>query len=84
MSPVTPESATLLGTVHVTVLISAFGIFWFLAFFCLLSVGLGEIDPETGAPLSPKLGLKALIATGVATVLFAVLYALIGFGVVDL
>jgi len=78
------DGPTVLGAVHVTVLLSAFGIFWFLTFFCLLSVGLGETDPETGAPLSPKLGLKALIATGVATVLFVVFYALILLRVLEL
>jgi predicted secreted protein len=70
--------------VHWAVLVSAFGIFWFLAFFCLLSVGLGDVDPETGAPLSPKLPLKAGIATAVAAVLWIVFYALILFGVLDL
>ncbi len=70
--------------VHWAVLLSAFLIFWFLAFFCLLSVGLGEVDPETGAPLSPKLLLKAEIATAVATVLWGVFYVLILAGVFDL
>lgn len=70
--------------VHWAVLLSAFGIFWFLAFFCLLSVGLGDVDSETGAPLSPKLPLKAGIATAVAAVLFAIFYVLILFGVFQL
>ena len=70
--------------VHWAVLLSAFGIFWFLAFFCLLSVGLGEVDPETGAPVSPKLGLKAAIATAIAAVLWIAFYAMILMGVFDL
>jgi predicted secreted protein len=70
--------------VHWAVLLSAFLILWFLAFFCLLSVGLGEVDPETGAPLSPKLLLKAGIATAIAAVLWVVFYALILAGVFDL
>ncbi len=70
--------------VHWAVLVSAFLIFWFLALFCLLPVGLGDVDPETGAPLNPMLGRKALIATGVAAVLWIVFYALILFGVLDL
>ena len=47
-------------------------------------VGLGEVDPETGAPLSPMLGRKALIALGIAIVLWVVFYALIRTGVLDL
>ncbi len=70
--------------VHGSVLVGAFVIFWFLALFCLLPVGLGEVDPETGAPLHPKLLLKAAIATGVAAVLWVGFYALIMTGVLDL
>ena len=70
--------------VHWAVLVSAFGIFWFLAFFCLLSVGLGDVDPETGAPRSPKLLLKAGIATAIAAVLWIGFYAMILTGVFDL
>lgn len=70
--------------VHGAVLVSAFAVFWFLALFCLLPVGLGEVDPETGAPNNPQLLRKALYATGIAAVLFAVFYALIAFGVLDL
>jgi predicted secreted protein len=70
--------------VHWAVLLSAFLIFWFLTFFCLLSVGLGDVDPETGAPLSPKLGLKAAIATAIAAVLWTVFYVMILAGVFDL
>ena len=70
--------------VHWAVLLSAFLIFWFLALFCLLPAGLGEVDPETGAPLSPKLLLKAAIATAAAAVLWIVFYALILFGIFDL
>jgi predicted secreted protein len=70
--------------VHWAVLVSAFLIFWFLALFCLLPVGLGDVDPETGAPLNPMLRRKALIATGVAAVLWIAFYLLILFGVFDL
>ena len=66
------------------VLVSAYVILWFLRLFCLFPVGLGEFDPQTGAPISPRLGLKALIATGIATVLWVVFYALILSKVVDL
>ncbi len=78
------DGPEVLGAVHASVLVSAFAILWFLAFFCLLSVRLGEVDPQTGAPLDPKLLLKAGIATVVAAVLWAVFYALIAFGAVEL
>jgi predicted secreted protein len=70
--------------IHWAVLLSAFLIFWFLALFCLLPVGLGEVDPETGAPLNPMLGRKALIATGIAVALWIAFYLLILFHVLDL
>jgi len=66
---------------HYIVLFSAYAVLWFLCLFCLLPVGLGaERDPESGAPLSPMLGRKALIALAVAAVLWLVFYAAIGFG----
>ncbi|HTQ12432.1 MAG TPA: DUF1467 family protein [Rhizomicrobium sp.] len=70
--------------VHWAVLLSAFATFWFLALFCLFPVGLGEADPQTGAPSNPRLALKMAWATAIAAVLFAGFYALIYFGVVDL
>jgi len=60
------------------VLSGAFFIFWFLSLFCLLPIGLGgPVDPESGAPLKPRVGLKFLIATGMATVLWLVFYAVV-------
>ena len=76
--------ATIIPIVHASVLVGAFVIFWFLALFCLLPVGLGEVDPETGAPLKPMLLRKAGIATGIAVVLWVVFYALIMTGVLEL
>jgi len=73
-----------LAAVHGAVLVSAFLIFWFLAFFSLLSVGLGEVDPETGAPANPRLLWKAGIATAVAALLWAIFYGLIAFKILDL
>ena len=70
--------------VHGAVLVSAFAIVWFLALFCLIPVGLGEVDAETGAPLSPQLGRKSLIAFGVACVLWVLFYALIHTGILQL
>ncbi|MEI9884949.1 MAG: DUF1467 family protein [Rhizomicrobium sp.] len=75
----------MIGIVHNVALYGTFPILWFLSFFCLLPVGLGSgHDPDTGAPLNPMLGRKALIATAIAAVLWAVFYALIAFKVLDL
>lgn len=75
----------MIGLVHGVVLLGTFAILWFLALFCLLPVGFGaERDAETGAPLTPQLGRKALLATGIAMVLWVVFYALIAFKILDL
>lgn len=76
--------AFVIPIVHWSVLVGAFVIFWFLALFCLLPVGLGEVDPETGAPLKPMLLRKAGIATAIAVVLWVVFYVLILTGVLQL
>jgi predicted secreted protein len=70
--------------VHGAVLISAFAGFFFLSLFCLIPVGLGEVDPKTGAPRSPMLGRKVLIALGIAVVLWVIFYGAIQFHIVDL
>jgi predicted secreted protein len=70
--------------IHGAVLVSAFAILWFLALFCLFPIGLGDIDPETGAPKNPRLLLKAGLATVIAIVLWAIFYALITSHVLDL
>ena len=70
---------------HYVVLFSAYAVLWFLCLFCLLPVGLGaERDPESGAPLSPMLKKKALIASGMAAVLWVAFYAAIAFGWLEL
>ncbi|HTT99939.1 MAG TPA: DUF1467 family protein [Rhizomicrobium sp.] len=76
--------AVVIPIVHGSVLVGAYVIFWFLALFCLLPVGLGEVDPETGAPLRPMLLRKAAIATGVAAALWVAFYVLIATHIVDL
>jgi len=74
------------------VLASAYAILWFLALQILLPIGikssneaapsvLGGADP--GAPHSPRLGLKVIIATVVAAVLWAGFYALVLMKVVN-
>ena len=76
----TPMDAQIAGALHYVVLFSAYAVLWFLCLFCLLPVGLGaERDPETGAPLNPMLGKKALWATLIAAVVWAVFYAAVGF-----
>jgi predicted secreted protein len=70
--------------IHGAVLVSAFVIFWFLALFVLLPMGIGAADPETGAPHYPMLRRKAAYATVVAAVLWCIFYALIAFKVVEL
>ena len=74
----------LASIVHGSVLLSAFVIFWFLAFFCLLPVGIGECDPEPGAPKHPHLARKALYASGIAVGLWGVFYLVIALRLVDL
>jgi predicted secreted protein len=70
---------------HYVVLFSAYAVLWFLCLFCLLPVGLGaERDPDTGAPLNPMLKKKALIATGIAAVLWIAFFASIHFGWLEL
>jgi predicted secreted protein len=71
---------TIPGFVHYVVLFSAYAVLWFLALFCLLPIGLGEVDPETGAPLNPQFKRKALWATGIAAVAWIVFYLFVGFG----
>ena len=68
------------GVLHYVVLFSAYAVLWFLALFCILPIGLGEIDPETGAPLNPQFKRKALWATGIAAVAWAIFYLFVGFG----
>lgn len=70
--------------VHWAALVSAFLILWFLALLCLLPVGLGEVEPETGAPKNPRLLLKAGWATAIAAGLWVIFYALILLKVVQL
>jgi predicted secreted protein len=72
------------GAVHGAVLLSAFLGFFFLSLFCLIPVGLGAVDPNTGAPLSPRIGTKVLIALGIAVVLWVIFYAALRTGIVQL
>jgi predicted secreted protein len=70
---------------HYVVIFSAYVVIWFITLFCLLPIGMGgPMDPETGAPLNPMLKKKMLWATGIAAVVWAVFYTLIGFGWLEL
>ena len=76
------------------VLASAYAIIWFLALQILLPIGIqsrdtnvlvnesGHADP--GAPHNPRIGLKLLIASVAAAVLWCVFYALVLMKVIDL
>ena len=67
------------------VLFSAYAVLWFLCLFCLLPVGLGaDAIPIRGAPLNPMLKKKALIASGIAAVLWVAFFASIHFGWLEL
>lgn len=75
----------MISLIHGVVLFGAFAILWFLALFCLLPVGLGaERDPLSGAPLSPQLGRKALIALGIAVLAWLIFYAAIALKILNL
>jgi predicted secreted protein len=50
----------------------------------MLPIGLGEVDPDTGAPLNPHFKRKAIWATGIAAVLWLGFYFAIGFGWLEL
>ena len=79
------SEAAINSGIHYVVLFSAYAVLWFLCLFCLLPVGLGsERDPDSGAPLNPMLGRKALFATVIAAVLWIGFYAAITFGWVEL
>ncbi len=76
---------TIAEGLHYVVIFSAYVVIWFITLFCLLPVGLGsERDPDTGAPLNPMLKKKMLWASAIAAVVWAVFYAFIGFGWLEL
>lgn len=75
------------------VLTSAYAILWFLALQVLLPIGIkssetnvaaefGRADP--GAPHNPQIGLKILIASVAAGLIWAIFYALVLLKVVDI
>ena len=75
---------TIPGFLHYVVLFSAYAVLWFLALFCLLPIGLGAVDPETGAPGNAQLKRKAVWASAIAAILWLLFYFAIGFGWLEL
>ncbi|HVT23217.1 MAG TPA: DUF1467 family protein [Rhizomicrobium sp.] len=65
--------------IHAAALLCTFAVTWFLSLFCLLSVGMREDGEST-----VKLSTKFLIATVIASVVLAIFYGLIRFGVFDI
>lgn len=69
-----------------------YAIAWWLAFFMMLPIGVtsqheaGEVVPgsDPGAPVNPRLKIKALAATGLAAVVWAVLFVLVGQGILKI
>jgi predicted secreted protein len=65
---------------------------WWLAFFVMLPIGVrtetdeSAIEPgfATSAPLAPRLWLKALGATVLSAIIFAIVYAVIEYRLIPL
>jgi predicted secreted protein len=62
--------------------IVAYVIIWWVVIFAVLPIGVrpsekGDPGYAAGAPANPRLGIKALVTTAVAAVLWLALYALI-------
>ena len=77
---------------HWIVLVGAFFVFWFLALQILLPIGnrtaheAGEslvAGTDPSAPVKPQLGLKLMLATIAAIVMWGIFYALVLAKVVD-
>jgi predicted secreted protein len=78
---------------HWVVLGGAFAILWYLALQIVLPMGnrttqeAGDTlaaGTDPGAPIRPRLALKFALATGVAVVLWLILYGLVLLKVIDL
>ncbi len=55
---------------------------WWVVMFCVLPIGIERADEahlghDAGAPVNPRIGRKMAIATGIATILFLIAYAII-------
>ena len=59
--------------------IAAYVVIWWVVIFAVLPFGVraseeGDLGHAAGAPANPRLGLKALVTTGIASVLWLLLY----------
>jgi len=61
--------------------IASFVVIWWVVIFAILPWGVQPAEDEmgrrAGAPTNPRLGLKAMITTGVAAVLWGILYLIV-------
>ena len=61
--------------------IASFVVIWWVVIFAVLPWGVrpaeDEMGQSAGAPANPRLGLKTLITTGVAAVLWGILYLIV-------
>jgi predicted secreted protein len=63
-------------------------IIWWMSLFCVLPFGnTKQADPEPGtspsAPENPRLGLKFLITTGLAALIWVLIFTLIEIRIID-
>jgi predicted secreted protein len=61
--------------------IASFVVIWWVVIFAILPWGVRPTEDEmgrsAGAPANPRLGLKTMITTGVAAVLWGILYLIV-------
>jgi predicted secreted protein len=61
--------------------VAAYVVIWWLVIFTILPWGVRPAEDEmglgAGAPANPRLRLKALITTGIAAVLWSILYLIV-------
>jgi predicted secreted protein len=61
--------------------VAAYVVIWWLVIFTILPWGVRPAEDEmglrAGAPANPRLRLKALITTGIAAVLWGILYLIV-------
>jgi predicted secreted protein len=61
--------------------VASFLVIWWLVIFAVLPWGVrpaeDEMGQRAGAPANPRLGLKVLVTTGVAALLWSILYLIV-------
>lgn len=76
----------------ITFAIAIYFILWWMVFFAMLPIGVqtqdeaGEVVPgsASSAPVSPRIGRKAIWTTLASAAIFGTVYGLAWFGVLDL